>query len=105
MHWLFLLFAGLLEIVWAIGLKQSQGFTKLIPTLLTLSAMAVSFYLLSLAMRTLPIGTAYAMWVGMGAVGTAIVGMVYFEETVSTLKLCSLGLIILGILGMKLASA
>lgn len=104
MSWLLLLFAGLLEVAWAIGLKQTQGFTKLTPTLLTLVTMAASFYLLSLAMRTLPLGTAYAIWVGIGAVGTAIAGIVLYQEGVSLLKLCSLGMIVLGILGLKLAT-
>jgi quaternary ammonium compound-resistance protein SugE len=105
MNWLLLFFAGVLEVIWAIGLKHTQGFTRLTPTLLTLGAMVGSFYCLSVAMRTLPLGTAYAVWVGIGAIGTAIAGIILFHETVSTLKLCSLALIVVGIVGHKLASA
>jgi quaternary ammonium compound-resistance protein SugE len=105
MNWLLLIFAGLLEVVWAIGLKHTQGFTRLTPSLITLGAMIASFYFLSVAMRSLPLGTAYAVWVGIGAIGTAIAGIVLFDEAVSTLKLCSLVLIVAGIVGLKLASA
>jgi quaternary ammonium compound-resistance protein SugE len=105
MNWLLLFLAGVLEVVWAIGLKYSQGFTKLTPSFLTLAAMGASFYLLSVVMRTLPLGTAYAVWVGIGAIGTAIAGILLFHETISVLKLCSLALIIAGIFGLKLVSA
>ncbi len=105
MHWFLLFLAGLLEVVWAVGLKHTQGFTKLAPTLFTLGSMGASFYFLSVAMRTLPLGTAYAVWVGIGAIGTAVAGIVLFHEAVSTLKLCSLALIVAGIVGFKLASA
>lgn len=105
MNWLILVLAGLFEVVWAVGLKYTQGFTRLGPSLLTLAAMAVSFGLLSQALRTLPLGTAYAIWVGIGAVGTAIVGIVLFDEGTSTLKLVSLVLVIAGIIGLKLASS
>jgi quaternary ammonium compound-resistance protein SugE len=104
MNWFLLFFAGVLEVVWAIGLKHTQGFTRLTPTLFTLGAMGASFYFLSVAMRTLPLGTAYAVWVGVGAIGTAIAGIVLFHEAVSILKLCSLALIVAGIVGLKLAS-
>lgn len=105
MNWLLLIVAGLLEVVWAIGLKHTQGFTRLTPSLITVAAMVASFYFLSVAMRTLPLGTAYAVWVGIGAIGTAIAGIALFDEAVSTLKLCSLVLIVAGIVGLKLASA
>ena len=105
MNWFLLVLAGLLEVVWAIGLKHTHGFTKLTPTLLTLGAMGVSFYFLSIAMRTLPLGTAYAVWVGIGAIGTAIAGIALLHEDVSALKLCSLAFIVAGIVGLKLASS
>ena len=105
MSWILLFVAGLLEIVWAIGLKYTEGFTRLTPSLITISAMVVSFYLLSLALRTLPVGTAYAVWVGIGAVGTATVGILVFNEVASLLKLASLALVVGGIVGLKLSSA
>lgn len=105
MSWLWLFLAGVLEIVWAIGLKYTEGFTRPAPTAITLMAMGASFYLLSLALRTLPLGTAYAVWVGIGAVGTAAAGVVLFDEPLSTLKLLSLVLVVAGIAGLKLASS
>ena len=102
MSWFILVIAGLLEVGWAIGLKYTEGFTKLWPTIATLCALSASFVLLGLAMRTLPVGTAYAVWVGIGAVGTAILGLVLFEESTEMLKLVSLGLICAGIVGLKL---
>lgn len=105
MSWLWLFLAGVLEIVWALGLKFTEGFTRPAPTAITLAAMAASFYLLSLALRTLPLGTAYAVWVGIGAVGTAIAGIILFDEPMSTLKLVSLVLVVAGIAGLKLASS
>jgi quaternary ammonium compound-resistance protein SugE len=105
MNWLILISAGLLEVVWAITLKQTVGFTRLVPSLVTLGTMAASFYLLSIAMRTLPLGTAYAVWVGIGAIGTAIAGIVLFEEAVTPLKLVSLVLVVAGIVGLRLTSA
>ena len=104
MNWFLLFVAGLLEVVWAIGLKHTQGFTKLGPSIVTLIAMIASFYLLSVALRTLPIGTAYAVWVGIGAVGTAIAGVILFQEPATPLKLVSLLLVVAGIVGLKLAS-
>lgn len=104
MSWLLLFFAGLLEIVWAIGLKYTDGFTRLVPSLVTLAAMASSFYLLSHALRVVPIGTAYAVWVGIGAVGTAIAGIMIFHEAVSPLRLLSLALVIGGIAGLRLSA-
>lgn len=105
MSWLFLVLAGLLEVVWAVGLKYTQGFTKLGPSVLTVVAMVGSFYLLSLAMRTLPLGTAYGVWVGIGAVGAALAGMVLFEEPASTLRVVSVLLVVAGIAGLKVSSA
>ncbi|HEY4554910.1 MAG TPA: quaternary ammonium compound efflux SMR transporter SugE [Lysobacter sp.] len=105
MPWLVLVLAGLFEVVWAVGLKYTEGFTRPLPSLITLGAMGASFWLLSYAMRTLPLGTAYAVWVGIGAVGAAIAGVLVFDESVSVLKLVSLGLVVLGIIGLKLASS
>jgi quaternary ammonium compound-resistance protein SugE len=104
MKWLILGAAGLLEIGWAVGLKYTQGFTRLWPSLATVSAMAVSLLLLGLATRELPLGMAYAIWVGIGALGTGIMGMVLFGESVSATKLVSLALIVAGITGLKLSA-
>ena len=104
MPWLFLLLAGIFEIGWAIGLKYTDGFTRLWPTVGTVGAMALSLALLGIAMKSLPVGTAYAVWVGVGAVGTAILGMVLLGEPANPGRLVSLGLIVLGIIGLKLAS-
>ena len=103
MAWTLLLVAGLLEIGWAVGLKYTEGFTRLWPSLATIAAMAASLALLGLALRTLPLGTAYAVWVGIGAVGTAIAGMLLFDEPASPLRLASLLLVVAGIAGLKLA--
>lgn len=103
MAWTYLVIAGLLEIVWAIGLKFTDGFTRVWPSIATLTAMLASFYLLSRALQTLPVGTGYAVWTGIGAAGTAIVGMLVLGEAVSALRLISLSLIVLGIAGLKLA--
>lgn len=104
MAWLLLLIAGLLEVGWAIGLKYTEGFTRLWPSVGTLVAMTLSVVLLGIAMKSLPVGTSYAVWVGVGAVGTAILGMVLFGESASAGRLVSLGLIVAGIVGLKLAS-
>lgn len=104
MIWVVVLLAGLLEIVWAIGLKYTDSFTRLWPSLLTLTAMGASFFLLSIAMRSLPIGTVYAVWVGIGAVGTAIVGIVLLGEPSSMPRLLSILAIVIGIIGLKLSS-
>jgi quaternary ammonium compound-resistance protein SugE len=104
MPWILLLVAGLLEIGWAIGLKYTEGFTKPVASVLTLVAMAGSVILLGLAMKSLPVGTSYAVWVGVGAVGTAILGMVLFNEPASAGRIASLGLIVAGIVGLKLAT-
>ncbi|CDG22511.1 Quaternary ammonium compound-resistance protein sugE [Xenorhabdus poinarii G6] len=104
MSWLILLIAGLLEVVWAIGLKYTQGFSRLGPSVMALGAMAVSMGLLAYAMKTLPAGTAYAVWTGIGAVGTAIFGIMVLGESVNVARILSLGLIVIGIMGLKLAS-
>ncbi len=104
MNWLILVTAGLFEIVWAIGIKYTVGFTRLWPSVGTLAAMLVSVVLLGIAMKTLPVGTAYAVWVGVGAVGTAILGIILFGESASAMRLLSLGLIVAGIIGLKLAT-
>jgi quaternary ammonium compound-resistance protein SugE len=104
MAWLLLIIAGLLEVGWAIGLKYTEGFTRVWPSVLTLGAMMLSVVLLGVAMKSLPVGTSYAVWVGVGAVGTAILGMVLFGEPATAGRLASLGLIVAGIVGLKLAS-
>jgi quaternary ammonium compound-resistance protein SugE len=104
MAWLLLVLAGLFEIAWAIGLKYTEGFTKLWPSVGTLAAMTLSVVLLGIAMKSLPVGTAYAVWVGVGAVGTAALGMVLFGEPATAGRLVSLGLIVAGIVGLKLAT-
>lgn len=104
MNWIFLALAGLLEVGWAVGLKYTEGFTKPLASALTVVAMAGSFWLLSLAMREIPLGTAYGIWVGIGAVGAAIAGMVLFNEQVSTLRIVSILLVVAGIVGLKLSS-
>jgi quaternary ammonium compound-resistance protein SugE len=105
MAWLLLVLAGLFEVGWAIGLKYTQGFTQLWPTVWTVIAMAISLGLLGIAMKSLPIGTAYAVWVGVGAIGTVLLGIVLFNEPANAARLISVGLIIAGIVGLKLASA
>ena len=105
MPWILLLLAGLLEVGWAIGLKYTEGFTKLWPSVGTIVAMIASLGLLGLAMKSLPVGTSYAVWVGVGAVGTAILGIVLLGEPANAGRLVSLGLIVAGIVGLKLASA
>lgn len=105
MTWLLLFVAGLFEVGWAVGLKYSAGFTRLWPSLWTVLAMAISLGLLGVAMRSLPLGTAYAVWVGIGAVGAVVVGIVAFGEPASALRLASVSLILLGIIGLKLAAS
>ena len=104
MAWVLLTGAGLFEIGWAIGLKYSDGFSKPVPSLLTVIAMAFSLWLLALAMRTIPVGTAYAVWTGIGAVGVALLGMVLFGESREFLRIFCLFLIIAGIVGLKVVS-
>ena len=102
--WALLLVAGVLEIVWALALKASEGFTRWLPSLVVVIAAAVSFWLLALAMRVLPAGTAYAVWTGIGAAGTAVLGMAVFGEAASALRLACIVLIVAGVLGLKFAA-
>lgn len=104
MAWIVLFVAGLLEVGWAIGLKYTEGFTRLVPSGLTLASMVGSIVLLGLAVKTLPIGTAYAVWTGIGAVGTALLGIALFGEPATALRLACIGLIVAGIVGLKLAT-
>jgi quaternary ammonium compound-resistance protein SugE len=104
MAWLYLIIAGIFEVIWAMGLKYSQGFAKLFPSLVTLGAMVVSFYLLALATKSLPIGTAYAIWTGIGAIGAVLLGMILFNEPVNILRIVFLCLILVGIVGLKITS-
>jgi quaternary ammonium compound-resistance protein SugE len=104
MAWLLLFVAGLMEIGWAIGLKYTEGFTRLVPSVLTLVAMLISIVLLGLALKTLPVGTAYAVWTGIGAVGTAILGIVLLGDPATAARLASIGLIVAGIVGLKLVT-
>lgn len=105
MAWFYLLLAGLFEVVWAIELKYTQGFTKLYPTIITLVAMLISFLLLSQSLKTLPIGTAYTVWTGIGAVGTVIYGVFFLGEPATLIRLLCIGLIIVAIIGLKLTHA
>ncbi|AAG06653.1 MULTISPECIES: quaternary ammonium compound efflux SMR transporter SugE [Pseudomonas] len=103
MSWIILFFAGLFEVGWAVGLKYTEGFSKPLPTVLTALAMLVSLGLLGLAMKHLPLGTAYAVWTGVGAVGTVIAGIVLFGESMALLRLASVALIVCGLVGLKLS--
>ncbi len=105
MAWTYLVIAGLLECAWAIGLKFTAGFTRFWPSLFTILSMVISFWLLSLAMRSIPIGTAYAVWTGIGAVGVAVLGMAIFGESRDLMRMICLLLIVSGILGLKLVSS
>jgi quaternary ammonium compound-resistance protein SugE len=104
MAWVYLTVAGLLEIVWAIGLKYTEGFTRIAPTAITVAAMVASVVLLGIALRDLPVGTGYAIWTGIGTVGTAVLGILIFQEPATALRLASIGLIVAGIVGLKLVS-
>ncbi len=104
MAWLILLLAGLLEVGWAIGLKYTEGFSRLGPSVLTVLAMVASLGLLGIALKSLPVGTAYAIWTGVGTVGTAILGMVLFGESTAALRLACIGLIVTGIIGLKVVT-
>ena len=104
MSWTYLVIAGLFEIVWAVGLKYTDGFTRLWPVLGTVACMAVSFFLLSLSLKTIPIGTAYAVWTGIGAAGTALLGMLWFNEPREVMRIVCLLLIVAGTVGLKLFS-
>lgn len=105
MTWIILILAGLFEIVWAVGLKYTHGFTRLTPSLVTVGGMLISFWLLAVAMKTLPLGTAYAVWVGIGTVGAFVAGIILFQESLSWLRIASVALIVLGLIGLKLSSA
>jgi quaternary ammonium compound-resistance protein SugE len=104
MAWLILTVAGLFEIGWAVGLKYTEGFTRLWPTLGTVASMLVSLGLLGLALRTLPLGTAYAVWTGVGTIGTALLGIALFSESADLIRLACIGLIVAGIVGLKLVT-
>jgi quaternary ammonium compound-resistance protein SugE len=104
MSWFYLLIAGFLEVVWAIGLKYTGGFTRVLPSVITIAAMVASVWFLALALRTLPVGTGYAVWTGIGVVGTAILGMALFAEPATMARLFCIGMIVAGILGLKLLS-
>ena len=104
MPWTLLFFAGLFEVGWAVGLKYTEGFTRIVPTTLTVGAMLASVVLLGLAMKHLPVGTAYAVWTGIGTVGTVILGIVLLGDSAAPLRLVCLGLIVLGIAGLKLTN-
>ncbi|BED05769.1 TPA: quaternary ammonium compound efflux SMR transporter SugE [Escherichia coli] len=104
MSWIILVIAGLLEVVWAVGLKYTYGFSRLTPSVITVTAMIVSMALLAWAMKSLPVGTAYAVWTGIGAVGAAITGIVLLGESANPMRLASLALIVLGIIGLKLST-
>ncbi|MFX4241452.1 quaternary ammonium compound efflux SMR transporter SugE [Aliarcobacter butzleri] len=105
MSWGILVLAGIFEIFWAVGLKYADGFTKLIPSLFTIIAMLVSFWLLSLSLKTLPLGTAYAVWVGIGTIGTVIAGIMLFGDSINIIRIISIAFIILGIIGLKITTA
>ncbi|MDQ8033078.1 QacE family quaternary ammonium compound efflux SMR transporter [Bordetella genomosp. 1] len=104
MTWVILVLAGLFEVVWAIGLKYTHGFTRLMPSVVTVAGMIVSFWLLATAMKTLPLGTAYAVWVGIGTLGAFIAGIVLFGESASPMRIASVMLIVAGLVGLKLAT-
>jgi quaternary ammonium compound-resistance protein SugE len=104
MPWLILFVAGLLEVVWAVGLKYTHGFSRLVPSVITVVAMVVSMAMLSWAMKSLPVGTAYAVWTGIGAVGAAITGILLLGESASPMRIASLALIVLGIIGLKISA-
>jgi quaternary ammonium compound-resistance protein SugE len=104
MDWIYLFVAGLFEVGWAVGLKYTEGFTRILPSVLTVVSMILSITLLGLALKTLPVGTAYAVWTGIGAVGTAALGIYLFDEPATAARLASIGLIVAGIVGLKLVS-
>lgn len=104
MTWIILILAGLFEIVWAVGLKYTHGFTRLTPSLITVGGMIISFWLLAIAMKSLPLGTAYAVWVGIGTIGAFVAGIILFGETLSALRVINVLLIAAGLAGLKLAS-
>jgi quaternary ammonium compound-resistance protein SugE len=103
--WLLLIAAGLLEVVWAIGLKYTEGFSRLVPSIITIAAMIASIWLLAMALKSIPVGTGYAVWTGIGAVGTAILGIILFNEAATAARIFCIVLIVAGIFGLKLASS
>jgi quaternary ammonium compound-resistance protein SugE len=105
MAWVYLVIAGIFEMVWAVGLKYTEGFTRLVPSAATIAAMALSFVFLSQALKSLPVGTAYAIWTGIGAAGTAVLGILLFGESRDVLRILCLSLIVIGIIGLKLTSS
>ncbi|MGF6594009.1 quaternary ammonium compound efflux SMR transporter SugE [Pseudomonas tructae] len=105
MSWIILFFAGLFEVGWAVGLKYTDGFSRPLPTVLTIGAMVISLGLLGLAMKELPLGTAYAIWTGVGAVGTVIAGIILFGESMALVRLVSVALIICGLVGLKVSAS
>jgi len=105
MAWIYLVIAGALEIVWALAMKQSHGFTRLVPSIVTIIGMIASFWLLALAMRTLPLGTAYTIWTGIGAVGAFIIGIIFLGEQISAMRIGAAVLIVSGLVLMKLSSS
>lgn len=105
MSWIILFFAGLFEVGWAVGLKYTDGFTRPLPTILTVGAMVISLGLLGLAMKELPLGTAYAIWTGVGAVGTVITGIILFGESMALVRLASVALIVTGLVGLKVSAS
>lgn len=104
MNWIYLFLAGILEVAWAVGMVYTSGWTKLTPSILTLSAMAIGIYLLSISIKTIPLGTAYAVWTGIGTVGTVIYGIIFFKESVDLVRIICILFIIFGIVGLKLFS-
>ena len=104
MAWIALFFAGLAEVGWAVGLKYTHGFTRLVPSLFTIAAMIASLWLLAVALKTLPLGTAYAVWTGIGTLGTVILGIALFGESADAIRLACIGLIVAGIVGLKLVT-
>jgi quaternary ammonium compound-resistance protein SugE len=104
MAWVYLVIAGLFEITWAIGLKYAEGFTRLVPSIITVVGMILSVVLLGLALRELPVGTGYAVWTGIGTVGAAILGMILFQEPATAVRLGCIALIVVGIIGLKFAA-
>lgn len=105
MAWLYLIIAGVFEVIWATSLKYTEGFTKIIPSVITVAGMIISFYFLSAAIKTLPLGTAYAIWTGIGAVGAVTIGIIFFQEPKDFLRLFFVGCIVIGIVGLKVTSS
>ncbi|MEH6949665.1 quaternary ammonium compound efflux SMR transporter SugE [Bacillus sp. JJ634] len=105
MAWLYLIIAGVFEVIWATSLKYTEGFTKIIPSVITVAGMIISFYFLSAAIKTLPLGTAYAIWTGIGAVGAVTIGIIFFQEPKDFLRLFFVGCIVIGIIGLKVTSS